>query len=200
LLADEHRSFFNRHAAHWDDQQDRDVLLRLETIINSLGIKVGSRVLDAGTGTGVLLPALLRAVGASGQVTALDYAENMLAVARQKHSSPNLTFICADLADTPFLDDSFDDVICNNCFPHLTDMRGAVREMLRILKPGGRVVICHNTGREALNRMHQSVGGVVAGDMLPDNRGMKDLFFSQGFNKLQLNDLPDIYLFSGCKP
>ncbi len=113
------RTFFSARADTWDDKNGQDSASASERIIRGLGIRMGSRVLDVGCGTGLIIPWLLEAVGERGHVTALDIAESMLFLAREKHQKTNIEYIHADIADTPFLDCSFDEIGCHNCFTHV---------------------------------------------------------------------------------
>lgn len=153
------RSFFNARADTWDEGHGAHDVAASENIIRGLAINPGSMVLDVGCGTGPIIPWLLEAVGSRGRVTALDIAERMLHIARAKHEAPNLEYIHADIAYAPFLDRSFDEVVCHNCFPHVADKEETTREIFRILEPGGRVTVCQNESREAVNAMHRRIGG-----------------------------------------
>ncbi|MBC7246912.1 MAG: methyltransferase domain-containing protein [Actinobacteria bacterium] len=192
--------FFNQRADTWDDENAVERKAVSERIIRGLGIRPGSRVLDAGCGTGLIIPWLLEAVGEAGHVTALDIAERMLALAREKHAGPNLEFIHADLADTPFLDCSFDEVVCHNCFPHVADKRGAAQEMFRILRPGGRATVCHNESREEVNALHRFIGGEVGLDMLPGMDEMEEMFSCAGFVEVRVHDGEDMFVLVARKP
>jgi len=173
---------------------------RLAEIIKELAIKPGSRVLDVGTGTGVLLPFLVEAVGPTGSIVALDIAEEMLARARAKNGDRNIEYVLGDITSTPFQEGTFDEIICNNTFPHLRDKSAALREMARILRPGGRVVICHPKSREAVNELHRSIGGVVANDLLPEDGEMQKLLEENGFVQISITNSPERYLVTACKP
>ncbi len=188
------RDFFNQRADTWDHNDAAERKAVSERIIRGLGIKPGSRVLDAGCGTGLIIPWLLESVGEKGHVTALDIAERMLTLAREKHKAPNLEFIHADIADTPFLDGSFDEVICHNCFPHVSDKRGAVEEMFRILRPGGWATVCHNESREEVNALHRFIGDEVGLDMLPTIDEMEELFEEAGFIDVDVCDGEDMFI------
>ncbi len=194
------RTFFNARAETWDDSNAAESMSVSERLIRGLGIKAGSRVLDVGCGTGLIIPWLMEAVGEGGRVTALDIAERMLLIARDKHQRPNVEYIHADIAHTPFLDHSFDEVVCHNCFPHVVDKEGATLEMFRILKPGGRAAICHNESREAINALHRRIGGGVGGDMLPDGPEMRGIFLGAGFGEISITDGSDRYLMLARKP
>lgn len=194
------RNFFNQRAETWDQGNAAERKAVSERIILGLGIRPGSRVLDAGCGTGLIIPWLLQAVGDSGHVTALDIAERMLSIAREKHDAPNLEFVHADIADTPFLEGSFDEVVCHNCFPHVADKLAAVGEMFRVLKPGGRATVCHNESREEVNALHRFIGGEVGLDMLPGMDEMEGLFASSGFVDIEAHDGEDMFVLQARKP
>jgi len=194
------RCFFNDRAETWDDTNDAEMLRSSERLIRGLSIKMGSKVLDVGCGTGVIIPWLLEAVGEQGRVTAIDIAERMLWIARDKCERPNVEYIHADISETPFLGHSFDEVVCHNCFPHVAEKERAVREMFRILKIGGRVMICHNENRQSINLLHRGIGGEVGGDMLPDETEMKAIFSGAGFREISIYDGRDGYLLQAYKP
>ncbi|MCS5696783.1 class I SAM-dependent methyltransferase [Desulfofundulus thermocisternus] len=126
-MADAHRDYFNQKAPIWDNLSTGETLEGLKKIIDELAIRPGSFILDVGTGTGVLLPFLVEAAGPEGKVVALDIAEEMLARARAKNPG-NVEFVLADISCTPFQEDTFDEIICNSCFPHVTDKPRALAE------------------------------------------------------------------------
>lgn len=97
----------------------------------------GERILDVAAGTGTSSLAL---AAAGARVTASDPSPGMLAVGRQRH--PHLDFVEADALDLPFPDASFDAVTITFGLRNIGDARRALREMARVCRPGGRLVIC----------------------------------------------------------
>ncbi len=95
-----------------------------------------SRVLDAGAGTGTLAAALL-ATGAA--VTAVDPDEEMLALVAR--TAPDAQLGRAALPHLPYATASFDVAVANFVVNHLTDPRAGLRELARVTRPGGRVVV-----------------------------------------------------------
>lgn len=109
------------------------------------------QVLDVATGTGRLPQALLAARSFKGHITALDLSARMLALAQAKlaHQAGRITWLRHDAQVLPFPDQSFDVVTCLESlefFPHPLD---AVREMARVLRTGGLLVISNRIGPDA---------------------------------------------------
>jgi ubiquinone/menaquinone biosynthesis C-methylase UbiE len=200
MKAAETREFFNRLAEEWDSRIRPDFVDRLREILAELPLREGASVLDVGTGTGIALPFLLGRVGVSGSVTAVDLSERMLEVARSKLSAPNLHYVRADVASLPFLDESFDLVLCNSCFPHFHDRESAVSEMYRVLRPGGMAVVCHPESREEVNAVHRKTGGPVRGHLLPEGKELEMLFLRLGFRFVEITDQPDRFVLKAVKP
>jgi len=103
----------------------------------------GSRVIDVATGTGDLAVALARAVAPDGEVVACDFSEKMLARARAK--APALRFEWADALALPYASDSFDAATVGFGVRNFSDLRRGIEEMVRVVRPGGRVVILEIT-------------------------------------------------------
>jgi len=84
-------------------------------------------------------------------VTGLDLFERKLVFADRQHTSAR--FVCGDAVRLPFSDSSFDLVLCRDVLHHLTDREGALREIRRVCKPGGKVWIIEPNGRNPLIRL-----------------------------------------------
>ena len=106
----------------------------------------GGRVLDVACGTGDLSVEMARRVGPSGEVIGSDFSENMLALARAK--APTLRFEQANALDLPYEDDSFDAATVGFGARNFSDLPQGLREMTRVVRPGGRVVILEITTPE----------------------------------------------------
>jgi demethylmenaquinone methyltransferase / 2-methoxy-6-polyprenyl-1,4-benzoquinol methylase len=108
-----------------------------------ISVKPGDNCLDVCCGTGEWTFALAEAAGESGQVTGLDFSENMLKVGREKlkkRSLPQVAFIHGNAMELPFGDNTFDVVTIGFGLRNVPDYFQALKEMARVVKPGGRVV------------------------------------------------------------
>ena len=193
------KEYFNDRAAIWDEEVSEKDGTRLERMVSRLDIRLGSAVLDVGTGTGVFLPFLLGQVGNKGQVVAIDIAEEMLKIARTKYINGDVCFLCADVGDIPRDDETFDYVVCYSSFPHFQDKPGALAEIFRVTKSGGRLFICHTSGRDCINDIHRQLP-VVKNDILPGAYGMQALLAGAGFIDIKIEDDEDSYLAGAGKP
>jgi demethylmenaquinone methyltransferase / 2-methoxy-6-polyprenyl-1,4-benzoquinol methylase len=104
-------------------------------------VRPGDRVLDACCGTGDLAVAARKA--GAGKVVGLDFSEPMLERARRK--APELEFVRGDVLALPFEDASFDAVVVGFGVRNVEDLEAALRELRRVLRPGGRVGILEIT-------------------------------------------------------
>ncbi|MCP3679029.1 MAG: bifunctional demethylmenaquinone methyltransferase/2-methoxy-6-polyprenyl-1,4-benzoquinol methylase UbiE [Gammaproteobacteria bacterium] len=113
--------------------------------IDRLGVRPGQRVLDLACGSGDLTRQLARRVGQRGCVVAADINPSMLAQARQKLVDSgivgNVDYVEANAEALPFNDDEFDAIIIAFGLRNVPDQLAALVSMLRVLKPGGRLVI-----------------------------------------------------------
>jgi len=110
-------------------------------VVALAGVKSGDRALDLCCGTGDIAFALARQ---GAEVSGLDFSEKMLEVARgrlQHAKAGNLKFIQGDAGQIPFPDNSFDAVTMGYGLRNLPSWETGLREMARVAKPGGRIVV-----------------------------------------------------------
>ena len=192
------RAYFNQRAAIWDETVSEKDTAKLERVAKRLSINPGSTVLDVGTGTGVFTPFLLGEVGKDGRVVSLDFAEEMLREARAKEFKGNIDYICAAVMEIPLIDGMFDVVVCYSSFPHFQDKALALAEISRVLKGGGRVLICHTSSRAKINEIHCQIP-VVATDIIPGEDAMQVMLAEAGFTGVEIDDNSESYLCSARK-
>ncbi|SDO93540.1 demethylmenaquinone methyltransferase / 2-methoxy-6-polyprenyl-1,4-benzoquinol methylase [Microbacterium sp. ru370.1] len=100
----------------------------------------GERILDLAAGTGTSSMAF---VPSGAHVVAADFSKGMIAEGRRRHGDvPNLEFVQADATDLPFADGEFDAVTMSFGLRNVNDPRRALRELRRVTRPGGRIVVC----------------------------------------------------------
>ena len=103
------------------------------------GLKAGGSALDVACGSGKLTAELARIAGPNGRVVGLDFSPEMLAIARLRH--PGIEFMEGDALSLPFEEASFDAATIAFGLRNLADPVRGLREMVRVLKPGGRAVV-----------------------------------------------------------
>jgi ubiquinone/menaquinone biosynthesis C-methylase UbiE len=188
------QEYFDQLAPTWDKELTRERLKCLGNIVKELGIKPGYYVLDIGSGTGILLPFLIAELGDEGKIVALDFSAEMLGQAQAKNFPSIVGFAQADVLAIPLADNSVDLAICNSVFPHFNDKVKALKEIARVLRNNGRLVICHTMSRAMINQLHQSIGGVIASDLLPDESQLRGLMKQAGLKITHFEDSRERYL------
>jgi len=155
----------SRSPAEIYDEQFVPALFRpwAGVVVDAARVGAGQRVLDVACGTGVLACAAAERVGSGGSVVGLDANPQMLAVARRKPAS--VEWIDGRAESLPFADVNFDPVVSQFGLMFFDDRVAALREMVRVLRPGGRlaVAVCdaveHSPGYAALAALLQRLFG-----------------------------------------
>lgn len=145
--AEEIKSIFSSVAHGYDTANDAMTfgIARLwrKQLVKWSGVKPGQRVLDCATGTGDLALEFKRAVGGEGQVTGTDFCQEMLSQAGPKAEKLGLKvdFRMADAMKLPFSDNQFHVSSIAYGIRNVADPQQALREMARVVKPGGHVMV-----------------------------------------------------------
>jgi demethylmenaquinone methyltransferase/2-methoxy-6-polyprenyl-1,4-benzoquinol methylase len=119
-----------------------------ERAAEQAGLEPGDSALDVCCGTGDLTLELARRVAPGGNVIGCDFSEPMLDLAREKaadRGAEGVRFEWADALQLPYDDDRFDAVTVGFAVRNLADLDRGLREMTRVLRPGGRLVILEIT-------------------------------------------------------
>ncbi|MFC8125997.1 class I SAM-dependent methyltransferase [Streptomyces sp. NPDC057302] len=151
-MSDDHtrvRDFFSTRASDWDARFPDDGPAYLAAA-SEVGLRPGGRVLDAGCGTGRALPALREAVGPSGAVLGVDLTPAMLEAATRAGRDREGQLLLADVTRLPLRSSSLDAVFGAGLISHLPDPAENLRELRRVVRPGGTLALFHPIGRAAL--------------------------------------------------
>lgn len=132
---------FDGVARHYDRtngvlSMGNSLIWRVATV-RAIDPQPGERILDLAAGTGTSSAALARS---GAEVIAADFSPGMIEVGRKKH--PGIEFVQADGMALPFADDEFDVATISFGLRNIEDPKKALAEMYRVLKPGGRLLIC----------------------------------------------------------
>ncbi|MGS2723166.1 bifunctional demethylmenaquinone methyltransferase/2-methoxy-6-polyprenyl-1,4-benzoquinol methylase UbiE [Porticoccus sp. GXU_MW_L64] len=179
------------------------------------GVRAGHKVLDIAGGTGDLSAKFSRIVGEDGLVVLADINDSMLTVGRDKLMDSGVTgnvyFTQADAQYLPYPDNSFDCITIAFGLRNVTDKALALRSMLRVLKPGGRLLVLEfsKPTSELLGKAYDfysfkllpKMGELVASDadsyrylaesirMHPDQENLKQMMVDAGFDNCSYHNM-----------
>ena len=134
-------------AGEWLDTHYEACRPEYDAMLRSVGLEAGWQVLDAGCGSGSLLPVAAEAVGPSGRIVALDIAPENVELVRERAAAGH--FACpvepkvGSLLQLPFADGEFDAVWCGNVLQYFSDadLPRVLAELRRVARPGGLVAV-----------------------------------------------------------
>lgn len=157
---EEVRKYFDSRAEGWDERQHPQREL-IERILEEG--KVKGKVLDVACGTGIMVPFYFEA--GVKEVVGIDLSSKMIEVAEKKFSG-RARFVTGDAVLSDF-SGQFDSVVVFNAWPHFISPLKAISAFAKDLRPGGRLVIAHDKGRENLNRIHGGGARLVSSPLPP---------------------------------
>lgn len=179
------------------------------------GVRPGQQILDVAGGTGDLTARFSREVGPTGKVVLSDINSSMLGTGRDRLLDEgvcgNVEFVLADAEALPFRDNSFDCVTIAFGLRNVTHKERALASMLRVLKPGGRLLVLEfsKPTSEFLGKLYDAysfgvipkIGRLVAGDedsyrylaesirMHPDQDTLRDMMEDAGFERCDYHNM-----------
>ncbi|MFI5772626.1 class I SAM-dependent methyltransferase [Streptomyces sp. NPDC051658] len=186
-MADDHthvQDFFTARAADWDTRFPDDGPA-YAAATDSLSLRRGDAVLDAGCGTGRALPALRTAVGPQGTVLGVDLTPAMLESAVRAGRDREGTLLLADVATLPLKSRALDAVFAAGLISHLSHPRPDLTELARVVRPGGRLALFHPIGRAALAARH---GRPITDDDLRAEPNLRPLLARSGWRLAAYTD------------
>jgi ubiquinone/menaquinone biosynthesis C-methylase UbiE len=168
-------------------------------LIEKAALQSGERLLDVACGTGVVARLAAERVGASGAVTGADLNPDMIKVARSLAPPKGaITWQQADAASMPFPDESFDVVLCQLGLQFVQDRDAALREMRRVMAPGGRAMVSLPgpvaplfAAVDQVFARHlgpQAAGFIRAVFSLYDPVELRELFVTSGFHDVEITE------------
>lgn len=152
---DKEHVFFENYAGTWDrDRKENPETLSF--LVKLAGLSAGDTVLDAGSGTGILVPYLHQAVTDTGRIEELDYSHRMLEQAQRKFADlPGITYTEKDILKYKLPQDAYDAIVCLNFYPHVAQYKEVfIKKMTAALKQNGSLIIMHDMPRSRVNAMH----------------------------------------------
>lgn len=185
--------FFDALAPTWDENEIRSVPERINSILGKLPISKGMKVLDLGTGTGVLLPYLSEMVGEKGHITAIDLSEGMLSLARKKFARlKNIEFLKIDFEEEQ-IPGIYDVAILYSVYPHLHAPADTMKWLFKMnMKPDGVIVIAFPSDEKFINNIHHE--RKAEHDHLPVAPILAEMINHWGLHAEVLADTEDEYI------
>ncbi|MCK8677708.1 class I SAM-dependent methyltransferase [Streptomyces lichenis] len=171
------REFFAARAARWDSRFPDDGPA-FAAAVAELGLRAGDAVLDAGCGTGRALAPLRAAVSPAGTVLGADLTPDMLAAAVRAGRDTEARLLLADVARLPLRDGVLDAVFGAGLISHLARPVEDLRELARVVRPGGLLALFHPVGRAALAARQ---GRPLTGDDLRAEPHLRPLLAASGW-------------------
>lgn len=184
--------FFNQIAKEWDSIIEVNEE-KINTLLSKLNITDNSKVLDVGTGTGVLIP-FLKSLNPNGYIKGVDISSEMLNVAREKFR--NIEKVSFELIDVEkdVINETYNSIVLYSMFPHLKDKTNTIKKLVeKNLGKSGQLIIAHSNSREFLNNMHKEKNECVSKDRLIPVIDQRCLFEKAGLKVVEAFEDNEIY-------
>lgn len=228
ISAEENRDMFDRIAKNYD-VANRAISMGMDKGWRKKTVQIlkpfrGGRYLDIGTGTGDLVFEILDQ-SVNVIIDGIDPSEQMLSIAKDKAEKRKLgdsvSFFPADALNLPMESNTYDGIVSGFCFRNIERRQKALEEMLRVLKPGGQLVILEASypdkawvrmGYKIYAPLVPMIGKILGGgsaykylmdsiEDFPRPDTVTDMFSAAGFSKVQCRPMTmgSVCIFSGKK-
>jgi SAM-dependent methyltransferase len=182
------RSYFNENVDLFEPPLPKGVPERLKAIVNAGRLRRGERVLDVGTGTGILIPYIMK--HGPSEIHACDLAEKMLR--RVKREFPQVMTHLCDVGNLQLPDASLDVVFINACFSNIVDKSKCLDNLHRLMRGKGRLVVSHPLGRGFIAELKKRAPFHL--ELLPDEADARVLCERHGFSVVSFIDERHLYI------
>jgi demethylmenaquinone methyltransferase/2-methoxy-6-polyprenyl-1,4-benzoquinol methylase len=174
---------------------------KLELLRTRLGPLAGLRILEPGCGTGPLTEWLYKWSDPGGVIEAFDPNRQMLAKAAEYlRGLPRCRLSCGRCEDIEWAEHSFDLIVCFRVFPHFDDVDEVLNRFRRWLATGGRLLVVHWEGRDALDALHAH-HEPVEGDIFPPRKYLEAALSRKGFSiSTWIDDSEEIFIDAQLSP
>lgn len=194
------KDFFDEKAGVWDEITLHN-FEKVQCITKLLEIHSDDRILDVGTGTGIMIPFYEKYLS-NGSVVAMDYSEKMIAIARSKYPEkdhPMISYLVSDVYELQYNAD-FDLVVCYSCFPHFVNQPLAIKILSKALRRGGRLAVAHSDSAKKINGVHVNGGVEIKNDFLPSMEQLKQMMEENGLTVTFERDDESYFVCVAIKP
>ena len=186
------REFFNQRAFDWDIRCKHDDM-KINKIIDMSSIKEHCRILDVGTGTGILIKYFLSKN--PKEIVGVDISENMIEMAKSKYSNSKVRFVVSDIME--FNEVGFDYIFLYSVYPHIAEKELLFNHLSSLLNTNGKIIIAHSEGRKQINDVHAKYVEVKNHRLLPIDETSHKM--NRNFKISKMIDNDDLYYISGIK-
>ena len=192
--------FFEKIADDWSKNHQEKSDQKLREIFDRRIPELQAPVLDAGSGSGVLIPLLYGKIKNKKCIIEYDIAFNMLMQSKEQHLSYREVYYAEGDGQAIGLKDcSFGAVFCFRFIPHLEDKKKALEEFYRVLLPGGRFFILHFMDHKGLNRLHREAEAPIRSHTMPPAAELAQIIKLAGFAVEDYEEKEDLYFVQAIK-
>jgi|SRR3989338_691813 len=165
-------------------------------VANLISFSKNSSILDVGSGTGILIEQLVSKKNL--KINGLDLSPEMVKISKEKfRKNKNVTITLGSAVKMPFKNSSFDYVTCSHSFHHHSNSLQSLKEMYRVLKPRGKIIILDATKDGIIRKLFCKIIDIIEGKVLHYSKDeMKNLFKKVGFNKTKQHNFGLLHLIT----